>query len=398
MAAWVRPCQGTTVAMASTGVDGIPLDDLRESAGFQGLLVDPRQGQRAPNRPTTAVHACQGIQRLQSLGLLTAAGRPEEPPRVWRASPRHRATLREDAGRHLQRIATARAPRHVTRPAVVSARPGLTGMRMVRAIVQGARAPKEWATRRDHRCKERAATIARALQGPWQPAHLCAFQQALALYDASHEQSRGCDRVIAAPLQGMALPEVPPLAPRRRVRRRQDHAGTFDARQRLHHVPGVALTAMEGLEERTALVVLRAIGTDRSRWARAKHCGSGLGLAPNPKTSGGKGPSSAPRPGVHRAAQALRLAAKHLQRRQSAWGACCRRIAARRGVAQAIPATAYKLARIVDAMLKQGLAYVAQGLEADETASRERVGRQGKRKAAALGVVVGERDTGAPPS
>ena len=92
IAAWLRQCQVTTGAMASTGVYGIPLYDLRESAGFQGLLVDPRQVQRAPNRPKTDVHDCQWIQRRQSLGLLTAACRPEEPIRGWRASQRHRAT------------------------------------------------------------------------------------------------------------------------------------------------------------------------------------------------------------------------------------------------------------------------------------------------------------------
>jgi transposase len=81
---------------------------------------------------------------------------------------------------------------------------------------------------------------------------------------------------------------------------------TFDARQRLHHVSGVDLTAIEGIEESTALVVLREMGTDRSRWPSEKHCGSWLGLAPNPRKSGGKVKSRATRPGVHRAAQALR--------------------------------------------------------------------------------------------
>jgi transposase len=191
---------------------------------------------------------------------------------------------------------------------------------------------------------------------------------------------------------------VPPLEPTRRVRRRKDNAVTFDARQRLHHVSGVDLTAIEGSEERTALVVLREMGTDRSRWPSEKHCGSWLGLAPNPRKSGGKVKSSATRPGVHRAAQALRCAAKNLPRSQSALGAFFRRIAARRGLAKAITATADKLARIVYALLKHGTASVAQGLATYETAYRERVGRQVKRKAAELGLVVVERDAVGQPS
>jgi transposase len=181
IAAWLRQCQVTTVAMESTGVDWIPLYDLRESAGFQGLLVAPRQGQRAPTRPKTDVHDCQGIQRLPSLGLLTAAFRPEEPIRVWRAYQRHRATLIEDAGRHLQRLEKALEQMHVQLPEVLSDSTGLTGMGMIRAIVRGERAPQAFAKLRDRRGKASAATSARALPGTWQPEHLFAFQQSLAL-------------------------------------------------------------------------------------------------------------------------------------------------------------------------------------------------------------------------
>ena len=204
--------------------------------------------------------------------------------------------------------------------------------------------------------------------------------------------------MIEAHLKEMALPAVPPLEPTRRVRRRRDNEVTFDARQRLHHVIGVDLTAIEGIEESTALVVLSEIGTDMRRWPSAKHFGSWLGLAPNPKKSGGKIKSSATRPGVNRAAQALRLAAKNLQRSRSALGAFFRRIAARRGLAKAITATAYKLARIVYALLRYGTAYVAQGLAAYETAYRERVVRQVKRKAAELGLVIVECNAVIQPS
>lgn len=49
-------------------------------------------------------------------------------------------------------------------------------------------------------------------------------------------------------------------------------------------------------------------------------------------------------------------------------------------------------------MLTHGMAYVAQGIEAYETAYRERVVRQMKRKAAALGLVIVEQDGIAQPS
>jgi len=161
---------------------------------------------------------------------------------------------------------------------------------------------------------------------------------------------------------------------------------------------GVERTKIAGLEETTALSVVGESGLDRHRWPSAQPFTSWLGWCPRVRVSGGRVLSSRTRPTANRAAAAWRLAAASRHHAQSALGAFFRRIAARRGVAKAITATAYKLARIVYAMLKHGMAYVAQGLEAYEMAYQERVVRQVKRKAAALGLVVGERDAGAQPS
>jgi len=61
---------------------------------------------------------------------------------VWRSSQRHRATLIEDAGRHLQRIEKALEQRNVQLPEGVSDLTGGTGMGIIRAIMRGERAPK----------------------------------------------------------------------------------------------------------------------------------------------------------------------------------------------------------------------------------------------------------------
>ena len=64
IAAWLKDCGVTTVAMESTGVYWIPLYDLLASQGFDVLLVDPRQTKHAPGRPKTDVVDCQWIRRL----------------------------------------------------------------------------------------------------------------------------------------------------------------------------------------------------------------------------------------------------------------------------------------------------------------------------------------------
>src|SRR5262249_19538530 len=339
-AAWWRQGQGTTVAMASPGVSWRPRYDVRASDGCQGLLGDPRQVPRAPNRPQTAGHAWQWLQRRHRLGRLTAACRPAEPSRVGRAEQRQRAPLSEDAGQPLQRRAPALEQRHVKRPEVVRALTGLTGLRLLRALVRGARDAQALAPRRDPRGKARAAPIAGALPGTWPPEPLWAVPQSRALYDDDHEHIRDCDRVIERPLQGRAVPAVPPLAPTRRGRRPRGNAVTVDARQRGQPVARVASAAPAGLPVLPAPLVFVSSGIARSRWPSAKPCGRWLGLAPHPKQAGGRGPSRATRPGGTRAAPAWRLAALHLQRAPRALGAFCRRMAARRGLAQAITAPA----------------------------------------------------------
>jgi transposase len=85
LVAQLRAAKVTTVALESTGVYWIPGFDLLQAEGFHVVLVDPRQVQRAPGRPKTDVHDCMWIQRLHSLGLLSAAFRPDEPIRVLRS-------------------------------------------------------------------------------------------------------------------------------------------------------------------------------------------------------------------------------------------------------------------------------------------------------------------------
>ena len=84
LAAWLRECGVTTVAMEATGVYWIPLFDLLASRGFQVILVDPRQTTHAPGRPKSDVLDCQWIRRLHSYGLLTASFRPAVPDRRCR--------------------------------------------------------------------------------------------------------------------------------------------------------------------------------------------------------------------------------------------------------------------------------------------------------------------------
>ena len=66
LADWLLACDVTTVAMESTGVYWIPLCEVLEARGFQAILIDPGQAQRAPGRPQSDSRDCQWLQRLHA--------------------------------------------------------------------------------------------------------------------------------------------------------------------------------------------------------------------------------------------------------------------------------------------------------------------------------------------
>jgi transposase len=135
---------------------------------------------------------------------------------------------------------------------------------------------------------------------------------------------------------------------------------------------GTDLTAIDGIGVTTALVILTEVGPDLSCFKSEKHFASGLALCPDNRISGGKVLSSHTRRVINRVSDALRLAALSLERSHSAMGGYFRRMKAKRGAAEAITATAHKLARIIYRLIKYGEAYVRQGLEVAEKKFQER--------------------------
>ena len=108
---------------------------------------------------------------------------------------------------------------------VISDITGVTGMTIIRSIVQGQRDPQKLATLRDGRCKATEETICAALAGNYQQEHLFALEQAVLLYDFYQLRVHDCDEKIAATLdalnQSTTVPDDPLPKPRPSKRRLQ---------------------------------------------------------------------------------------------------------------------------------------------------------------------------------
>jgi transposase len=174
LADWLLACGVTTVAMASTGVSWIPLFELLEARGLQGLLIDPRQAKRVPGRPKTDRLDGKWLQRLHTYGLLAGAFRPADQVCVLRGYLRHRQMLLTSAARHMQHMQKALQQMNLKLTQVVSDVTGVTGMAIIRAISAGERNPQRLAQLRNPPCHHDTDDMAKALQGHWRAEHLFA--------------------------------------------------------------------------------------------------------------------------------------------------------------------------------------------------------------------------------
>ena len=147
----------------------------------------------------------------------------------------------------------------------------------------------------------------------------------------------------------------------------------------------VDLTRIDGIDGFTGLKVISEVGTDMTKWPRAKHFASWLGLSLHNRITGGRVISSKTKASANRAAAALRLAANALHRSDSVLCAFLRRKKAQIGALKAITATAHKLARLIYSMLRYGHEYADAGAEYYETQYQQRALRAAKRRAAQLG-------------
>ncbi len=101
---------------------------------------------------------------------------------------------------------------------------GVTGMAIVRAIVDGERDARQLAKLRDPRCHKSEEEIAEQLSGHWREDHLFSLRQALKMYDAIQERITDYEKEILQKLAEMEREEcrgqeVPKRTTHRRAER-----------------------------------------------------------------------------------------------------------------------------------------------------------------------------------
>ncbi len=363
------------VAMEATGVYWIPLHDLLERKGLEVTVFNGAHARNLPGRKSD-VQDCQWHAMLHSHGLLVPCFIPGEDIRQLRCYYRLREDHLSIASQHIQHMQRALDLMNVRLHVVISQLQGVSGMRVIKAILAGERDPGALAALCDTRIlKTKKEQLLKSLQGQWHEHHLFALRQAVESYEFCLNQMRACDREIEALLQRLTKDKPPQSpAPGSKPKVVRHNAPQIPDLHRLliTLTGGVDATGLPGISPLNFMKLLGEIGTDLSKWSTAKHFTSWLGLAPGSSQSGKRRRRIPRRKTV--AGQILRESAMSIAKsKHPALGAFYRRIKSRRGSSIAMVATARKLAVLYYNLFTKGLKYVEDGVSRYEERYRQQM-------------------------
>lgn len=387
---WLLECNVDCVAMEATGIYWIPLYEILEATNIRPILVNTRNIKNVSGRKSDVSDA-EWLATLLSYGLLKGAFRPNADILELRGYVRQRSLLIEHRSPHLLHMDKALIQMNLRLSNVISDLVGMSGMLIIRAIINGQRDPKKLAALSSDRCKNSKDVIEKSLEGHYKEEQVFALKQAVDAYDFYTGQIRECEKHIEKVLEKLecvkvsSLPEELTNKPKKEKRNASKNAYKFDAWKLTCSLTGCDLTKINGINEQTAVLIISEIGIDMTCWSTEKHFTSWLGLCPDNKISGGKILKSRTKRSRNKIRQALKLAAYSLHANKSALGAYFRRMRGKHGVEKAIVATAHKMARHIYRMLKYGQIYDDIGQEKYEKQQRDRILKGLQKKAAELG-------------
>jgi transposase len=318
------------IVMEATGVYWKPVWHILSDGEFELVLANAAHVKNVPGRKTD-VNDAIWLAELLAHGLVRGSFVPDEQTQEMRTLLRTRKQLVRERSRHIQRLQKTLEDANIKLDSVISDIMGLSGRRMIEALIAGKTDPNALAALAHRRIKATPAELEAALRGRVTRHHRFLLRLHLQQIDA-------IDAAI-----GEIDPEV-------------------DALVEPFRTTVQLLTTIPGIDELSACVILAEIGRDMSRFPTAGHLISWAGLCPKNDESAGKRRSTRMRKGapwlkttlVQCAWAAARKKASYLQ-------AQFHRLRARRGAKKAIGAVAASILTAAYHMLKNGAFYEELG-------------------------------------
>jgi transposase len=326
LSAWLGAERITHIAMEATGVYWKPVWHILSDGDFQLVLANAAHVKNVPGRKTDVKDA-EWLAELMAHGLIRASFVPDEPTQQMRDLLRTRKQLVRERSSHTQRIQKALEEANIKLDLVVTDVLGLSGRRILEALMEGKSTPQAMAALAHRRLQATGDQLQAALRGRMQRHHRFLLKLHLDQIDALDAAIQSIDKEVEGNLE------------------------PFRTAQQL-------LSAIPGLSELSARIVLSEIGMDMSRFQTAGHLVSWAGLCPRNDESAGKRRSTRMRKGAPWLKTILiQCAWAAVRTKGSYFQAQYHRLRSRRGSKKAVCAVAASLLTTVYHMLKNGTCY-----------------------------------------
>lgn len=332
--AWLTESGCTQVAMEATGVYWKPVWNILSDGAFDLIVANAAHIKNVPGRKTD-VNDAMWIADLVACGLIKASFVPEQSIQELRSLMRARKQLGREQASHVQRLQKTLEEANIKLDTVITDIVGVTGRRMITALIDGETNPLRLVELADRRLKSPPDKLAEALRGRVTDHHRFLLRLYLGQYDALNMAIGTIDREVDALIAKMDA---------------KVEAGQATFRSLI-----VLLCSIPGIGPLAATAILSETGRDMSRFPTAGHLLAWAGLCPGQNESAGKRKSSRLRKGAPWLKTMLVQCAWAASRKKdSYYKAQFHRLRSRRGPKKAICAVAASLLTVVYHMLKNG--------------------------------------------
>jgi transposase len=332
--AWLTASRCTQVAMEATGVYWTPVWKILSTGDFTLIVANAAHIKQVPGRKTD-MNDAMWIADLLACGLIRASFVPEEDIQELRALMRTRKQLVREQTRHVQRLQKTLEEANIKLDSVISDIMGVSGRRMIEAMIAGERDPHRLAALAARGIKASPKALYDALYGRLREHHRFLLKLHLQQWDALDAAIRQIDRQVAGQIACMDEEAADQASPFRELI--------------------VRLSAIPGVSRLSATAILAEIGRDMSRFPTAGHLVAWAGLCPGQNESAGKRKSARLRKGAPWLKTMLVQCAWAAKRaKDSYYMAQFHRLRSRRGPQKAICAVAASILTAIYHMLKSG--------------------------------------------
>src|ERR1700730_7774418 len=161
---WLSAERVTHVAMEATGVYWKPVWHILSDGEFELVLANAAHVKNVPGRKTD-VNDATWLADLMAHGLIRPSFVPDEPTQQMRDLLRTRKQFVRERTGHTQRIQKTLEDANIKLDSVITDILGLSGRRMIEALIAGQTAPEALAELADGRLKATPAELEASLRG-----------------------------------------------------------------------------------------------------------------------------------------------------------------------------------------------------------------------------------------